>query len=30
MGFDVAVERHRMLSAIEEAAASGQHIRLNP
>ena len=30
MGFDVAVSRHRMLAAIEEAAATGQQVRLNP
>lgn len=28
MGFDVAVARHRMLAAIDEAAASGEQVRL--
>lgn len=30
MGFDIAVARHHMLAVIEEAAASGQKIQLNP
>lgn len=30
MDFNIAVARHRMLAAIEEAAASGRQIRLNP
>ena len=28
MGFGIAVERHRMLAAVEAAAASGELVRL--
>ena len=30
LGFDVAVTRHKMLAAVEEAAASGRRVLLNP